>query len=78
MSAFHAAATPGSGIRNSRSSATPAAAARVLIVDDEAASRKMLATLLAQENISCKTASGAEEALQILEKQPFDAVIADV
>jgi putative nucleotidyltransferase with HDIG domain len=78
MSAFHAAATPGSGIRNSRSSATPAAAARVLIVDDEAASRKMLATLLAQENISCKTASGAEEALQILEKQPFDAVIADL
>ncbi len=78
MSAFHATATPGPGIRNSRSSSTPAAAAHVLIVDDEAASRKMLATLLAHENISCKTAAGAEEALQILETQPFDAVIADL
>jgi putative nucleotidyltransferase with HDIG domain len=78
MSAIHAAAAPGSGIRNSRSSSTPAATARVLIVDDEAASRKVLATMLAQENISCQTAAGAEEALQILEKQPFDAVIADL
>jgi cyclic di-GMP phosphodiesterase len=78
MSAFHATAMPGPGIRNSRSSSTPATAAHVLIVDDEAASRKMLATLLAQENISCKTAAGAEEALQILETQPFDAVIADL
>jgi putative nucleotidyltransferase with HDIG domain len=78
MSAIHAAAAPGSGIRNSRSSSTPAATARVLIVDDEAASRKMLATMLAQENISCQTAAGAEEALQILEEQPFDAVIADL
>jgi putative nucleotidyltransferase with HDIG domain len=78
MSAIHAAAAPGSGIRNSRSSSTPATTARVLIVDDEAASRKMLATMLAQENISCQTAAGAEEALQILEEQPFDAVIADL
>ena len=38
----------------------------------------MLATMLAQENISCQTAAGAEEALQILEEQPFDAVIADL
>jgi putative nucleotidyltransferase with HDIG domain len=78
MNAIHAAAAPGSGIRNSRSSSTPATTARVLIVDDEAASRKMLATMLAQENISCQTAAGAEEALQILEEQPFDAVIADL
>ncbi len=78
MTAIRAAATPGPGIRNNRSSSTPAAAARVLIVDDEASSRKMLATMLAQENISCKTAAGAEEALQILETQPFDAVIADL
>lgn len=77
MTAIHAAATLGSVIRNSRSSSTPVAA-RVLIVDDEASFRKMLATMLAQENISCKTAAGAEEALQILETQPFDAVIADL
>jgi putative nucleotidyltransferase with HDIG domain len=77
MTTIHAPATPGSSNRNSSSSSTPAAA-RVLIVDDEASSRKMLATMLAQENISCKTAAGAGEALQILETQPFDAVIADL
>jgi putative nucleotidyltransferase with HDIG domain len=38
----------------------------------------MLATMLAQEGISCKTAAGAEEALEILEKGPIDAVIADL
>jgi len=78
MPTFHTAATAGSGIRNGRSSSTPSPTTRVLIVDDEPSSRKMLATMLAQEGISCQTAAGAEEALEILEKGPIDAVIADL
>jgi cyclic di-GMP phosphodiesterase len=78
MTTFHAAATAGSGIRNGGSSSTPSPTARVLIVDDEPSSRNMLAIMLAQEGISCKTAAGAEEALEILEAEPFEAVIADL
>ena len=51
---------------------------RVLIVDDELSVRKALAVVLEQEGIACKTAAGAEEALVILEKEPLDAVIADL
>lgn len=78
MTTFHTAATAASGIGNGGSSSTLCPTARVLIVDDEVASRKMLATMLAQENISCETAAGAEEALQILATQPFDVVISDL
>jgi putative nucleotidyltransferase with HDIG domain len=78
MTTLHTAATAGSGIRNGGLSSTPYPTARVLIVDDEPSSRTMLAIMLAQEGISCKTAAGAEEALEILETGPIDAVIADL
>lgn len=51
---------------------------RVLIVDDEACVRKALAVVMTGEGMACKTAAGAEEALAILEKEPMDAVIADL
>jgi Response regulator receiver domain/PilZ domain len=51
---------------------------RVLIVDDEACVRKALAVVMAEEGMACETAAGAEEALAILEKEPLDAVIADL
>jgi response regulator RpfG family c-di-GMP phosphodiesterase len=51
---------------------------RVLIVDDEAASRKMLAIVLAQIGICCTQAAGGEEALRLLKAQQLDAVISDL
>jgi response regulator RpfG family c-di-GMP phosphodiesterase len=53
-------------------------ALRVLIVDDEAAVRKVTATVLAQIGLSCETAAGGDEALHILETHPIDAVISDL
>jgi response regulator RpfG family c-di-GMP phosphodiesterase len=51
---------------------------RVLIVDDEASVRKVMAAVLAQLGISCETAAGGEEALRVLETHPIDAVISDL
>ena len=61
-------------------SATEARAAtlRVLIVDDEQASRKMLAVVLAQIGIHCAQAGDGQEALRILQAQEMDAVISDL
>jgi response regulator RpfG family c-di-GMP phosphodiesterase len=58
--------------------ATGAFGARLLIVDDELAYRKLLAVMLTQAGMSCKTAPSAAEALSILQREPVDAVIADL
>jgi response regulator RpfG family c-di-GMP phosphodiesterase len=50
----------------------------VLIVDDEASVRKVMAVVLAQLGLPCETADSAEEALRILETHPIDAVISDL
>jgi response regulator RpfG family c-di-GMP phosphodiesterase len=55
-------------------SATP----RVLIVDDEASVRKVMAAVLTQVGVSCETAASAEEALRVLETHEMDAVISDL
>lgn len=57
---------------------THAAKLRVLIVDDEQASRKMLAVVLAQIGIHCAQAADGQEALQVLKEQQMDAVISDL
>jgi response regulator RpfG family c-di-GMP phosphodiesterase len=57
---------------------SPLASLRVLIVDDEASVRKVMAVVLAQLGHLCQTASGGEEALRILDAQPIDAVISDL
>ena len=54
------------------------AAARVLVVDDEPAVRKMLTTLLSQAGVPCSAAANAREALTMLEKTSFQAVISDL
>jgi response regulator RpfG family c-di-GMP phosphodiesterase len=54
------------------------AAARVLIVDDEPSVRKLLATLLLQAGVDCSAAADPNEALRMLEKTSFAAVISDL
>ncbi len=57
---------------------TPSVTLRVLIVDDEASVRKVMAAVLAQLGFICETASSGEEALRILETHRVDAVISDL
>jgi len=57
---------------------TPSGVARVLIVDDELTTRKLLAAMLGEAGVSCKTAACAEEGLGILETESADAVLSDL
>jgi response regulator RpfG family c-di-GMP phosphodiesterase len=50
----------------------------VLIVDDEPAVRKVLATLLSQAGIPSESAADPQQALHLLETNPFEAVISDL
>ena len=51
--------------------------ASVLIVDDDAVLRDVLADLFGHEHL-CRTAPTAEQALELLESEPFDVAIVDV
>ena len=51
---------------------------RVLIVDDEASVRKVMAAIFAQLGLPCETVASGEEALLILETHLIDAVISDL
>jgi response regulator RpfG family c-di-GMP phosphodiesterase len=53
-------------------------ALRVLIVDDEASVRKVMAAVFAQLGLLCETAGSGEEALRILDSHRIDAVISDL
>jgi putative nucleotidyltransferase with HDIG domain len=53
-------------------------APRVLIVDDELTTRKMLAAMLGEAGVACKTAASAEEGLGILGTDSVDAVLSDL
>lgn len=50
----------------------------VLIVDDSESVRKMLRVMLADEGISTVEAADGLEALELLDRQPVDAVISDL
>jgi cyclic di-GMP phosphodiesterase len=52
--------------------------ARLLIVDDEISQRNVLAVMVGQTGMACKTVPGAKDALSLLRTEPFDAVIADL
>ncbi|HEX8510467.1 MAG TPA: PAS domain S-box protein, partial [Propionibacteriaceae bacterium] len=63
----------------SSGSAAPLAGRRVLVVDDNAASREMLGSLLSGWGMSCAHASHAAEALRLLVGgADFDAVLVDL
>jgi len=51
---------------------------RVLIVDDETAICLLLKEWLTQTGFSCEIALSGSEALEILQRQPFDAIISDL
>lgn len=51
---------------------------RVLIVDDEASVRKVMAAVLGHLGFPCETAGSGEEALGVLERHRIDAVISDL
>ena len=50
----------------------------VLIVDDEEFIQDLLHDILALERYRVETTASAEEALELLQKKPFDAVISDI
>jgi DNA-binding NtrC family response regulator len=52
--------------------------ARILIVDDEAGIRELLAQFLPQDGHSVQTAGSGFEAMWTCAAQPFDLVISDV
>jgi two-component system response regulator AtoC len=56
----------------------PASDATVLIVDDDAALRKVLGALLAQAQIASVEAASGREALHVLQSRLVDAVLADL
>ena len=59
-------------------SLTKSLGTRLLLVDDELAHLKVLAVMVEQAGMSCKTARSAKEALNLLQREPVDAVIADL
>ncbi len=56
----------------------PQLTARVLVVDDEPAACKLLALILGPPAFQCVTAPDGEQALLILQRERFDAVISDL
>lgn len=49
-----------------------------MIVDDELTTRKLLAAILGEAGVQCKTAACAEEGLRVLETESVDAVLSDL
>jgi response regulator RpfG family c-di-GMP phosphodiesterase len=68
-------AVAGNNLPDLSSQQTPA---RILAVDDEMASCKLLALILGPPAFYCTTACSGSEALVALQSEPFDAVISDL
>jgi DNA-binding response OmpR family regulator len=52
--------------------------ARILVVDDEAAIRLTMDVLLRRHGYTVTTAASGEEALALIEQQPFDLLLLDL
>ena len=57
---------------------TLAAPTRILIVDDDASVRGVISVLLQEEGYECRTAAGAEEALEIAAQGAPPLVISEM
>jgi DNA-binding response OmpR family regulator len=57
---------------------SPSAQAKILIVEDELIVRRVLQRLLEQRGYAVTTAASAEEALVLLELEPFDLLLTDL
>lgn len=68
----------GSGSAKNEPPSVPPAVIRVLIVDDELATRKLLAAMFGEAGFSCKAAASAEDGLSVLERESVDAVLSDL
>jgi DNA-binding response OmpR family regulator len=51
---------------------------RILVVDDEAGIRSLVRTVLEREGHEVLEASGGWEALDLIEREPIDAILLDV
>lgn len=63
---------------SSPSGAGSEASQRILIIDDEAAIRESLETLLTLEGFAIETAENGEQGLERIAEQPFDLVLLDL
>ena len=61
-----------------RAGTDPAGPGRILVVEDDQALRHLLEDELAEEGLSITTAASSEEALEILDGNPFDLVVSDL
>lgn len=68
----------GSGRAEYKTHIIPSAAIRVLVVDDELATRKLLGAIFSEAGLSCKDAASAEDGLAVLERESVDAVVSDL
>ena len=51
---------------------------KILVVDDEPPIRELISQIMIREGYSCITASGVDEALELLDKDKFSLVISDI
>jgi signal transduction histidine kinase/CheY-like chemotaxis protein len=58
--------------------ATPLTDRTVLVVDDDASTRELLAQVIGREGARVETASSAAAAIDALRRQPYDVLIADI
>lgn len=68
----------GSGKAVHETPSTPSAVIRVLIVDDERATRTLLAGVLGERGVSSEAAASVENGPSFLEKESADSVVSDL
>ena len=51
---------------------------RILAVDDDASILELVSDVLTERDMEVRTASSGEEALELLEREPFDLILLDI